>query len=44
VAFHVILGEEESSSFHDIGTSFAKILTMFSGELAYEATFKNHTR
>jgi len=40
VAFHIVLGEEEDSSFRDIGSSVAKVLTMFSGELAFETTFK----
>ena len=44
MAFHVVLGDDPESSFSDIGSSIAKILTMFSGELAFETTFKNHTR
>jgi hypothetical protein len=43
VAFHVVLGSDPDSSFHDLGSSLAKVLTMFSGELAFETTFKNHT-
>ena len=56
VAFHVTLGNfapaqlenncpnENSNSFYDIGSSVLKVLTMFTGELGFDATFAHHTR
>lgn len=39
-AFHIVLGGVENSSFTDIGSAISKVLTMFSGELGFETTFK----
>ncbi len=35
---------DEESSFRDLGSSVVKVLTMFTGELGFETTFKNTTR
>ena len=35
-AFHVVMGIEPESSFHDIGSAFAKTVTMFTGDLGFE--------
>lgn len=40
VAFHIVLGGDPDSSFQDIGSAISKVLTMFSGELGFESTFK----
>ncbi len=40
MAFHIVLGGDSDSSFQDIGSAISKVLTMFSGELGFESTFK----
>jgi hypothetical protein len=44
VTFHVTLGTDEDSAFRDLGSSVVKVLTMFTGELGFETTFKEQTR
>lgn len=44
VAFHVLLNDDDSASFNDIGSSFLKVLTMFTGDLGFENAFANNTQ